>query len=182
MNIFNTICIIESNMDYFDSFYANCVEKNHFFNYFYIKIFYIYILLMTCYTCDDCGKNFDRKSSYVNHINRSKSCKTTLNELTYKCSNCKSYFSRKNNLQRHLKICKCKYEKEIDNDLLENAKNEIISHINNVFGKKNNNNDNNNDNNDINITNNNNNNNNNINSNNNVNINVYLNSYTNSNL
>jgi hypothetical protein len=134
------------------------------------------MLSMKYYTCEDCGKDFNQKCHFVNHINRIKSCKEIPNKTTYKCINCNSLFFRKDNLHRHRKTCKS----EFNTNILQNTKNEIIENINNIFNKnigeipntdKNNEKQiiNNTHNGDINVTN-------------NIQVNVYVNNYTDSKL
>nr|AEX62211.1 hypothetical protein mv_R6 [Moumouvirus Monve] len=68
---------------------------------------------MAIYTCGNCRKEFDRKSNYDRHLNRTKSCiknssgsKTTKKVIDHICKSCSRIFSRKDSLTRHTKICK----------------------------------------------------------------------------
>lgn len=81
---------------------------------------------MVVHTCEKCYKNFNKKSAYISHINRKKSCNVELyendkiNEINkidentenikicdiFKCDFCCKKFSSKYNLNRHVLKCK----------------------------------------------------------------------------
>jgi hypothetical protein len=96
---------------------------------------------MVCYTCDKCNKEFTKKSNYITHQNKKKSCikenivdisNTLVKNITmddnnnnkiinnneientiFNCLFCNQIFSRNDNLQRHIKN-RCKIKKYID--------------------------------------------------------------------
>ena len=59
---------------------------------------------MTLYTCDTCKKEFNRKSSYDNHISRKNPCKLDIS-IDNQCPNCDKSYTTKFNLNKHLKSC-----------------------------------------------------------------------------
>ena len=59
---------------------------------------------MTIYRCDNCKKQFDRKSTYDNHLTRKKPCKYNDN-INNECSFCNNIYSNITNLNKHFKIC-----------------------------------------------------------------------------
>jgi hypothetical protein len=64
---------------------------------------------MVLYTCNNCKKEFTKKSNYNYHINKKKSCNNILNNL--KCLYCNKIFSYKHTLLRHInKYCNKKKE------------------------------------------------------------------------
>jgi hypothetical protein len=67
---------------------------------------------MTIYKCEKCKHQFDRKSTYNNHLTRKNSCKLNDN-VDNECFYCNKKFSKLSNLNKHLKICK---EKLIEDD------------------------------------------------------------------
>jgi hypothetical protein len=119
---------------------------------------------MKYYICSDCGKNFDRKSNYVTHLSRNKTCKMMSENYSYHCTKCNTHFTRKNNLNRHRKNCDGKFEhifiekERIKQEKIEKEKinqiNENMKNINNlleqIVTKKSDNSDNNSDNNSVN--------------------------------
>ncbi|AZL89715.1 hypothetical protein QKC54_gp0015 [Megavirus baoshan] len=68
---------------------------------------------MPVYTCNNCLKEFDHKSNYNRHLNRTRSCvksisgsKTSKKVNDHICKSCDRIFSRKDSLLRHSKSCK----------------------------------------------------------------------------
>jgi hypothetical protein len=59
---------------------------------------------MTIYTCENCKKEFNRKSTYDTHIIRKNPCKFDTNTST-ECSFCNKIYTTKYNLNAHLKLC-----------------------------------------------------------------------------
>lgn len=62
---------------------------------------------MTVYTCDVCKKEFNRKSTYDNHLTRKNPCRLDTS-IDNKCIYCDKSYTAKFNLTKHLKICKQK--------------------------------------------------------------------------
>lgn len=56
---------------------------------------------MPDYSCNKCKKTFDKKSNYINHLNRKTSC--IKNSLT--CINCNKIFTRPRTLKFHMVKC-----------------------------------------------------------------------------
>jgi hypothetical protein len=67
---------------------------------------------MTVYICDVCKKEFNRKSTYDNHLTRKNPCKLDTS-VDNKCIYCDKMYTAKFNLTKHLKTCK---EKLIEDD------------------------------------------------------------------
>jgi hypothetical protein len=93
---------------------------------------------MTIYQCDRCKKQFDRKSTYTNHLSRRNPCK--LNDNTDNvCIYCNKKYLNISNLKKHYKICK---EKLIEDDNLvqiEELKQELeeqVEQLKIMFQKK----------------------------------------------
>ena len=81
---------------------------------------------MVKYSCPKCNKEFDRKSNYLDHINKKFPCIPFIEEITpvilkepvknllenennLCCNYCGLEFNRKDNLKRHIeKVCKVK--------------------------------------------------------------------------
>jgi len=63
---------------------------------------------MVFYNCEKCGKEFNRKSNYLYHIENVKDCIKIKNNQNFKCLFCNTLFTLKNNLKRHEKCCKNK--------------------------------------------------------------------------
>lgn len=59
---------------------------------------------MTIYTCETCEKQFNRKSTYDNHLDRKNPCKLD-NNTDNQCLYCEKGFTTKFNLNKHLKKC-----------------------------------------------------------------------------
>jgi uncharacterized C2H2 Zn-finger protein len=88
---------------------------------------------MVLYECETCGKNFQRKSNYISHLNRKIQCTPILVENqvatanvdvsnSLQCQYCKETFTRKDSLKRHVdNRCKLKIKFEV-----EKLKQEII--------------------------------------------------------
>lgn len=69
------------------------------------------MLYTMLYQCDKCKKQFDRKSNYLNHLNRQKKCtfqSKTKKLISFKCQDCNKSFSRKQSVDRHMPVCKGK--------------------------------------------------------------------------
>ena len=115
---------------------------------------------MVIYTCNQCGKKYNRKSSYDNHINRKMPCQPlSINNskntpigftefpMTYCCKDCDIIFTRKDSLTRHLKSTNhCKKYKQnnskINNDNIKTNGgnvNQIIGDHNSIVINNNNN-------------------------------------------
>jgi len=60
---------------------------------------------MTIYRCENCNKEFNRKSTYDTHIQRKNPCKVDIH-INNQCSYCNKLYSTKYNLNVHLKSCK----------------------------------------------------------------------------
>ncbi|ANB50171.1 hypothetical protein [Powai lake megavirus] len=99
---------------------------------------------MVIFTCDQCSKQFDRKSNYERHLNRKNRCekkknisgsKTLKKIFNNECKQCKREFSRKDSLTRHLKTCKNeiyiskskKQKSKTQNNRLKIQDNELIN-------------------------------------------------------
>ena len=67
---------------------------------------------MTIYRCENCKKEFDRKSTYETHIQRKNPCKIDIH-INNQCSFCDKKYTTKYNLNVHLKSCE---KKQIDDD------------------------------------------------------------------
>jgi hypothetical protein len=67
---------------------------------------------MVFYNCEKCGKEFNRKSNYLYHIENVSNCDKIKDKQIYKCYYCETSFTLKNNLTRHNKICKEKNKQE----------------------------------------------------------------------
>jgi hypothetical protein len=98
---------------------------------------------MVLYKCTRCNKEFNKISHYKRHINRKYKCieKPLINSvmnsvpLIEQCNNnrhvcnfCNRSYSRKPNLNKHLKTCKVKIEKE----LKKNTYDFLLNKINNL--------------------------------------------------
>ena len=95
---------------------------------------------MVLYKCSSCLKEFNKKSNYKAHLNRKFPCKLdkslqdnnklsvpkmeNINNL-YICNYCNRSYSRKPNLNKHLKSCKVKIEKELHKNTYEILLNKI---------------------------------------------------------
>ena len=80
---------------------------------------------MVKYTCETCKKDFDRKCNYISHLNRKYPCKspvsgaetgTTVLKMA-PCKYCDKTFKRNAERNRHYKICKCKKEADLKNEM-----------------------------------------------------------------
>jgi hypothetical protein len=83
---------------------------------------------MVEHICDKCQKVFDKKSTFVKHINRKNPC----NENSLECNYCDKEFTRKDNLKVHMNKCKLKHEANIENQKI-NVDNSNNNH--NVINK-----------------------------------------------
>jgi hypothetical protein len=108
---------------------------------------------MVLYKCNKCLKEFNKKSNYKTHINRKTPCnrKTSFESCVsnvpklehdsnkHMCQFCNKSYSRKPNLNRHLKTCKIKIDKEFKKntfDMLLNKINDlniIVENQNNII-------------------------------------------------
>ena len=84
------------------------------------------------YSCERCGKIFDRKFNYDRHCNRVTKCDDVkrINECQY----CKKVFGSKYNTIRHENGCKMKVKVELENkiNILKNQIDTIISQNNGI--------------------------------------------------
>ena len=103
---------------------------------------------MVYHKCKDCNKIFNKKSTYINHINKKIKC--TENQYTINCIYCQKIFKTKGNVSRHIKNS-CKVFKKIqkDKEYLFNKlikleeenkelKNKLKQNINNTINSNNN--------------------------------------------
>ena len=82
---------------------------------------------MTIYRCEICNKEFNRKSTYGNHLSRVNPCKLNDN-IENKCLHCNKKYSNITNLNKHLKIC----SKKLINDITQKQ----IEELKKMFEKK----------------------------------------------
>ena len=96
---------------------------------------------MVTYTCDNCNKNFNKKSNYISHLNRKFKCKKVINtfdislknqtinndninleiiEKIYTCLFCKKEYIYKQSKYRHQLNCKENKQENLINKLEEN--------------------------------------------------------------
>ena len=75
---------------------------------------------MTIYKCDNCQKEFNRKSTYDTHLSRKNPCKLDTS-IDNQCSYCDKIYTTKFNLNKHLKSCVKK--------ILEDDKQEQINEL-----------------------------------------------------
>jgi hypothetical protein len=99
---------------------------------------------MVFYNCEKCGKEFNRKSNYLYHIENVSNCDKIKKKKIHKCNYCDKLFTLKNNLIRHNKICKKKYKNMDMNTIMDIDKNknnndETISDKKDENNKKSNN-------------------------------------------
>jgi hypothetical protein len=62
---------------------------------------------MPNYICEKCNKNFTKKSAYLSHMMRTKTCIKDTN-INNECMYCNKKYSTRFNLNSHLNICKKK--------------------------------------------------------------------------
>jgi hypothetical protein len=79
---------------------------------------------MTIYRCDNCKKQFNRKSTYDNHLTRIKPCKYNDN-INNECSFCNNTYSNITNLNKHFKICSKKLINDDNTIQIEDLKNTL---------------------------------------------------------
>ena len=89
------------------------------------------------YICEKCKKSFDRKSTYVNHLNRKISC---VKEIEYikkrKCLYCKQIFSRCYHANKHMTTCKSKqYENNELKQIIIDLKKELTDKLTKIENK-----------------------------------------------
>ena len=59
-------------------------------------------IIMPEYECENCGKRFDKKSNYIRHINKKRSCTTEVVNGGHICVLCNRSFTRADTLKRHI--------------------------------------------------------------------------------
>jgi hypothetical protein len=93
---------------------------------------------MTIYQCDRCKNQFDRKSTYTNHLTRRNPCK--LNDNTDNvCIYCNKQYLNISNLKKHYKICKNKLiedDNQVQIDELKQELEEQVEQLKIMFQKK----------------------------------------------
>ena len=84
---------------------------------------------MVCYSCARCGKEFDKKYNYEQHIARKTNCNggsKTNKKIRYKCHHCHKSYSRKDTLTTHLKTCKHKPKAKTTENTVEGKNGGLI--------------------------------------------------------
>jgi len=76
---------------------------------------------MTIYTCENCKKEFNRKSTYETHLERKNPCKIDIH-LNNECSYCNKVYTTKYNLNVHLKTCSKKLVDDNNKQQIEELK------------------------------------------------------------
>ena len=76
---------------------------------------------MTIYTCENCNKEFNRKSTYETHLQRKNPCKIDIH-LNNECSYCNKVYTTKYNLNVHLKTCSKKLIDDNNKQQIEELK------------------------------------------------------------
>ena len=82
---------------------------------------------MTLYTCNNCNKEFNRKSTYDYHIGRKNPCKLDVS-IDNNCLYCDKVYTTKFNLNKHLKLCV--------NKIVEDKNKLEIEELKKMFQKK----------------------------------------------
>jgi len=86
------------------------------------------------FICVKCNRIFKLKHHLKAHLNKKKSCSSLQNPINpqkeiemrlYECPHCDYKFKRNYHLNRHLKICKVKVEKDKDDITIEQLKDTI---------------------------------------------------------
>lgn len=77
---------------------------------------------MVEHKCPKCGKIFNKKSSFNNHLKKLKPCKKD-KKNQYECKHCNKLFTRKYNLNRHIKTA---HNINVDTTNIENNNGNII--------------------------------------------------------
>ena len=80
---------------------------------------------MKIYTCEVCEKQFNRKSTYDNHLLRKFPCKLDLSENN-KCTYCNKIYTTKYNLNKHMNVCSKRIIDETTNKDIEELKQILI--------------------------------------------------------
>jgi len=80
---------------------------------------------MTIYTCETCKKEFDRKSSYDNHLLRKNPCKLDIS-IDNECTFCNKKYTTKYNLNKHLNICTVKSLEENKQEQIEELRKMLL--------------------------------------------------------
>ena len=81
---------------------------------------------MTIYTCEVCQKEFNRKSSYDNHLLRKNPCKLDTS-IDNQCSYCDKKYTTKFNLNKHLNICTKKLIADENKQQIEELKKMLLA-------------------------------------------------------
>jgi hypothetical protein len=81
---------------------------------------------MTIYTCEVCQKEFNRKSSYDNHLSRKNPCKLDTS-IDNQCSYCDKKYTTKFNLNKHLNNCAKKLIADDNKKQIEELKNMLLT-------------------------------------------------------
>jgi hypothetical protein len=80
---------------------------------------------MTIYTCENCKKEFNRKSTYETHIQRKNPCKIDIH-INNQCSYCDKKYTTKYNLNVHLKSCEKKQIVDDNKSQIEELKQMLL--------------------------------------------------------
>ena len=81
---------------------------------------------MTIYTCEVCQKEFNRKSSYDNHLSRKNPCKLDTS-IDNQCSYCDKKYTTKFNLNKHFNNCAKKLIADENKQQIEELKKMLLT-------------------------------------------------------